>query len=111
MWQLPQLHHVNGSYQSGCFVSLERRAISTTGALQLIFLHIPCLKVRCGSYLFIKIILQDIIELSFEEIVNENLLSTLDEMTRDEQYHWVVEGAFAMFRTILSQREYSIRSV
>ena len=56
-------------------------------------------------------ILQDIIEQSCTEIVDENLLSTLDKMTRDEQYHWVVEGAFAMLRTILSQSEFGIRSV
>ena len=58
-----------------------------------------------------KTILQDIIEQTCEEIVDENLLSTLGEMTRDKQYDWLVDGAFAMFTTILSQREYGIKSV
>ena len=60
-----------------------------------------------------KTIIQDVIEQSCdcEEIADENSLSMLDEMTRDEQYDWVVDGAFAMFTTILSQCEYGIRTV
>ena len=79
--------------------------------MRLSFSHIPCPKVRYSSYSLIKTVLQDIIEQSYEEIVDEKSLSTLDEMTRDEQYRWVVDGAFAMFTTILSQRGYGIRSV
>ena len=81
------------------------------GPLRLSFSRIPYPMVCYGSYSFMKTILQDIIEQTCEEIVDENLLSTLGEMTRDKQYDWLVDGAFAMFTTILSQRAYDIRNV
>ena len=64
--------------------------------------------MREGSYSLINTLVQQIIDQSCEDVVDEHALAALDEMARDEQYPWLTDGAFAMFTTILSQGEYWI---
>ena len=50
-----------------------------------------------------SLIKTNFIEQPSENIVDEN---ALDKMARDGHQAWVIDGAFAMFTTILTQSEY-----
>ena len=105
---LQPLSCLAGNTAIGYLASPEIRVRSNTGALRWLCSRTLYPKVRDSSYSLMKAVISDAIGKSCEECLDENALSALEEMAQEKEQDWVTDGAFAMFKTILSHGEHCI---